>query len=185
MNLLTRAAMNRRSPHNAFVEIEVLKDIGSEIEALAEILHACVHGGASVNFVLPFSLDDAKAFWRRVSGSIVFVARIEGKVVGTVQLVPAKQPNQPHRADVAKLLVHPKARRQGVARALMTALEERALADGRTLLCLDTNTGDAAEPLYQSMGYTLLGVVPGYSVPVRGGEPMSASFYYKGLGVRG
>ncbi|RYG22061.1 GNAT family N-acetyltransferase, partial [bacterium] len=72
--------------------VEVLKDIESEIEALAEILHACVHGGASVNFVLPFSVDDARTFWRRLSGSTVFVARIEGRVVGTVSLVPAKQP---------------------------------------------------------------------------------------------
>ena len=176
--------MNRRSPHNGFVVVEVLADIESEIEALSEILHACVHGGASVNFVLPFSLDDARAFWRKVSGSVVFVARVDGKVVGTVQLVPAKQPNQPHRADVAKLLVHPSARRQGVARALMTALEERAVRDGKTLLCLDTNTGDAAEPLYRSRGYTLLGIVPGFSIPTTGGAPVPASFYYKTLGVR-
>ncbi|RYG23584.1 N-acetyltransferase, partial [bacterium] len=101
--------------------------------------------------------------------------------VGTVSLVPAKQPNQAHRADVAKLQVHPVARKKGIARALMTTLEERARKDGKTLLCLDTNTGDAAEPLYQSMGYTLLGIVPEYSVPTTGGAPMRASFYYKVL----
>jgi GNAT superfamily N-acetyltransferase len=165
--------------------IETLDNIEDEIDALAEILHQCVLGGASVNFILPFSMEDARAWWRKVQGSIVFVARIDGEVVGTVTLAPAKQPNQPHRADVAKLLVHPKARKRGVASALMKSLEERALVQGRTLLCLDTNSGDDAERLYHALGYTLLGKIPGFSIPTTGGEPKPASFFYKELAVRG
>ncbi len=161
--------------------IETLDKIEDELDALAEILHECVLGGASVNFILPFSVEDARAWWQKVQGSIVFVARIDGEVVGTVSLVPAKQPNQPHRADVAKLLVHPKARRNGVANALMTALERRALEEGRTLLCLDTNSGEDAERLYHALGYTLLGKIPGFSIPTTGGDPKPASFFYKQL----
>lgn len=142
----------------------------AEWEALAGILHACVHDGASVGFILPFALDEARAFWARsVSPGLeagvrrLFVARSEGEIVGTVQLVMATMPNQAHRADVSKLLVHPKARRRGLARALMMALERQARAEGRSLLTLDTRSGDAAEPLYLSLGYQLAGRYPGFA----------------------
>jgi GNAT superfamily N-acetyltransferase len=150
-------------------------------EALAEILHACVAEGASVNFVLPFSFDEARAFWRRPIDRIVLGAWVEGRLAGTVSLVPAPQPNQPHRADVAKLLVHPGFRRRGVARALMARLEETAREMGRTLLVLDTEEGSGAEPLYEALGYVHFGTVPGFALSADGRSRKGASFFYKEL----
>jgi ribosomal protein S18 acetylase RimI-like enzyme len=158
-----------------------------ELEALAEILHACVHAGASVNFVLPFPVEDARAFWRRVLGMMdagsrrLLVARRDGRIVGTVQLDIATPPNQPHRAEVTKLLVHPQARRLGIARALMLAVEVVARREGRSLLTLDTRTGDKAEPLYLDLGFTLVGVIPRYSIAPEGGRLDATSFMYKEL----
>jgi GNAT superfamily N-acetyltransferase len=141
-----------------------------DIDMLAEVLHAVVHGGAGVSFFLPFSLDEARAFWRekvlpvvRARTRRVVVARSNGRIVGTVQLDLATPPNQRHRGEVAKMLVHPDARRRGVARALMGALEDIARSEGRTLLTLDTVTGSDAEPLYRSLGYVTVGVIPGYA----------------------
>jgi ribosomal protein S18 acetylase RimI-like enzyme len=142
----------------------------AELNMLAGILRDTVHAGASVSFVLPFSLDEARAFWSDTvlpgvmsGGRRVLVARVRQEIVGTVQLLLAMPPNQQHRAEVSKLLVHPKVRRRGIARSLMVALEEVARAEGRTLLTLDTRSGDAAEPLYRSMGYVLAGVIPRYA----------------------
>lgn len=141
----------------------------SALEDLTDILHACVQDGASIGFILPFTPDQARAYWRnRVrpdlqSGALdLFVARENGRVVGTVQLIPAAMPNQPHRADVAKLLVHPKARRRGLGRALMIALQDRATFLGRTLLVLDTRSSDPSRVLYQSMGFQVAGEIPKY-----------------------
>jgi ribosomal protein S18 acetylase RimI-like enzyme len=156
-------------------------------EALTDVLHACVHDGASVNFVLPFAPDDARAFWRRVLGMLaagtrrLLVARRDGRTIGTVQLDMATPPNQPHRAEVTKLLVHPAARRQGIARALMLAIEEVARRERRSLLTLDTRTGDNAEPLYCDLGFTPIGVVPGYSIAPEGGRLDATTFMYKAL----
>jgi ribosomal protein S18 acetylase RimI-like enzyme len=159
------------------------------LHELAAVLHAAVHAGASVSFVLPFSLDDAAAFWRdKVLPGVgsrtrfVLVARIEGEIVGTVQLIVDTPPNQPHRADVAKLLVHPKARRLGVARALMIEIEKIAKREGRTLLTLDTRTGDSAEPLYASMGYTRVGVIPRYAWDPERQSLDATTLFYKELG---
>ena len=145
--------------------------MNDDLETLGRVLHACVHAGGSVSFVLPFSLEDATAFWRdQVLAAVqdgsrrVLVALLGGRVVGTVQLDLATPPNQPHRAEVKKLLVHPDARRRGIARALMTAVEAEAHASGRTLLTLDTVTGGSAESLYRSLGYTTVGVIPGYAL---------------------
>jgi ribosomal protein S18 acetylase RimI-like enzyme len=142
----------------------------ADLDALAGILHASVHSGASVGFILPFTLEDAAAFWRdRVmpaaqSGArLVLLARLDGRLAGTVQLILDTFPNQRHRAEIAKLLVHPDARRLGIGRALMLAAEEIARAERRTLLTLDTRTGDTAEPLYRSLGYIPAGVIPGYA----------------------
>lgn len=139
------------------------------IERLAEILHACVHDGASVGFVLPFEMDDARAFWRgRIGPSlaaakrIVLVAELDGRVAGTAQLDLDTMPNQRHRGEVSKVLVDPTLRRAGVARALMQEIERRAAAEGRWLLTLDT-AGDAAEALYRSLGYHLAGAIPLYA----------------------
>ncbi len=160
--------------------IEILDDHRTEIDRLAEILQAAVEAGGSLNFVLPYSVEEARTFWRGVQGSLVFVARIEGEIVGTVQLVPAKQPNQLHRADVAKLMVYPSARRLGVARALMLALEAKAVSMGRTLLTLDTRTDDSAFGLYVSLGYTLLGTISDFALAPEG-DLVAASFFYKRL----
>lgn len=144
-------------------------DLEASLEEFAGLLHACVHAGANVNFVLPFPLAEASAFWReRVlpplgqGRRLLLAAREEGRLLGTVQLDHDTPPNQPHRAEVAKLLVHPAARRRGIARALMGELEGRARGLGRSLLTLDTRTGDAAEPLYLSLGYERAGIIPDF-----------------------
>jgi ribosomal protein S18 acetylase RimI-like enzyme len=161
-----------------------------EMEMLAEVLHATVHAGASVNFVLPFPLEEARAFWRdtvvpavRAGSRRVLIARFRDSIAGTVQLALAHQPNQRHRAEVTKLLVHPKARRRGIGRALMESLERVALAEGRTLLTLDTRTGDAAEPLYRALGYVTVGVIPRYSRAVDSPELESTTILYKELPI--
>ena len=123
--------------------------------------------GASINFILPFSEAQAENFWTRkvraplrAGTLLVLVARRNGRIVGSVQLDHDTPPNQPHRAEVRKLLVHPSCRRMGIARALMADLESRAPKLGRTLLNLDTRTGDKAEPLYTSLGYITVGTIP-------------------------
>jgi len=158
------------------------------LSALADILHACVHDGASIGFVLPFSVADALAYWgsavlpRVESGErVLLLASVDGRIVGTAQLDFAAMPNQRHRADVMKVLVHPGARRRGIARALMLALEDRARAAGRTLLTLDTRTGDAAEPLYVSLGYQVAGRIPGYARNPFTPELDSTTILYKRL----
>lgn len=162
--------------------------LAADLEMLGGVLHACVHAGASVSFVLPFSCDDAKAFWRdkvlpavRAGNCCVFVARGAKRIVGTVQLDLATSPNQPHRAEVRKLLVHPDARRRGVAKSLMAALEERAREARRTLLTLDTVTGSPAEPLYRSLGYVAAGVIPGYALNFDSSELEATVVMYKQL----
>jgi ribosomal protein S18 acetylase RimI-like enzyme len=144
--------------------------VEQDLDMLSEVLHAVVHDGAGVSFILPFSLDEARAFWReKVLPGVhartrrLIVARRGTRIVGTVQLELAWPPNQQHRADVAKLLVHPVARRRGIARALMLELEAIAQAEGRTLLTLDTWTDGNAEALYRSLGYTVAGVIPRFA----------------------
>jgi len=141
-----------------------------DLDMLAEVLRAVVHDGAGVSFVVPFSLDEARAFWRETVLPGVFartrrvvVARCDSRIVGTVQLDLAVPPNQQHRAEVTKLLVHPAVRRRGVARALMHALEAIARSECRTLLTLDTWTGGVAEGLYRSLGYVAAGIIPRYA----------------------
>lgn len=156
------------------------------LPALAEILRACVEGGASVNFVLPFTQQDSEAWWRsavlpalREGERRLLVARVDGRILGTVQLALAPQPNQAHRAEVTKLLVHPDGRRQGLGRALMTRLEEVARVEGRRLLILDTVEGSAAERLYRSLGWTLLGVVPRFALTTDRTRLEGSAFFWK------
>jgi len=162
--------------------------VAEDIAMLGGVLHACVHRGASVSFVLPFSHEDASAFWQdkvlpavRAGSCWVLVARSGERIVGTVQLDLATPPNQPHRAEVRKLLVHPDARRRGIARALMAALEEQAREARRTLLTLDTTAGGFAEPLYRSMGYVPVGVIPRYSRRTDSFELDGTTVMYKEL----
>ena len=170
------------------IELLQTDSIASEIEELSELLHACVHAGASVNFILPFPIEEARRFWLdkvspgvRVGLRKLMVARKDGMIVGAVQLDLATPPNQQHRAEVAKLLVHPNARRQGIARSLMLAIEDVVRAERRTLITFDTRTGDAAEPLYLSMGYTLVGSIPRYARDAHSAKLDATSIFYKEL----
>jgi GNAT superfamily N-acetyltransferase len=144
--------------------------LARELDMLADVLHAVVHQGAGVSFVVPFSMEEARAFWVekvlpgvRAGTRRVLVARLGPRIVGTVQVDFATPPNQPHRGEVLKLLVHPDARRRGIARRLMIALEDVAHAEGRSLLTLDTWTGGFAETLYRSLGYVEVGVIPRFA----------------------
>lgn len=144
------------------------------LPGLAALLQACVQDGASVSFVLPYTQEDAQAFWRdKVLPSVVagkaslLVAVQDGRVAGSVQLDCDTPPNQPHRAEIRKLLVHPDFRRRGIARRLMQDAEKLAVEQGRSLITLDTRTGDSAEPLYGSLGYVTVGVIPGFSRDAR------------------
>ena len=136
---------------------------------LGEVLNACVAAGASISFVLPHTLDDSIAFWSdtvrpALAGGrrVLLIVQVGGRLAGTVQLDCDTPPNQPHRADVSKLLVHPEFRGRGLARELMMAIEEEARARGRHLITLDT-ASNAAEALYLSLGYERAGVIPGYA----------------------
>ncbi len=157
----------------------------SDIGQLADVLIDCVDGGASVSFMHPLLRDKAVAFWRGVAadaaggGRVLIVARDAGGIVGTVQVIPASPENQPHRADVAKMLVHRRARRRGIGAALMHAAEEAARAAGKTLLVLDTASADA-ERLYARLGWTFVGVIPDYALWPQGGL-CSTNLYYRKL----
>jgi len=153
----------------AAISILPADEVERRVREFAALLHACVHAGASINFVMPYSEEDAAAFWTRKvlpaireGTRVVWVAERDGWIVGSVQLSTDTPPNQIHRAEVTKLLVHPDFRRRGIARALMEELEGLAERLGRSLITLDTRTGDLAEPLYASMGYITAGVIPGY-----------------------
>jgi ribosomal protein S18 acetylase RimI-like enzyme len=163
----------------------------ADVALLGELLHDCVHAGASVSFILPFSHSDAAAFWRDkvfptvdAGTCIVLVARLNDQIAGTVQLDLAMPPNQPHRGEIRKLLVHPLARRGGIARELMLAIEDHALEAKRTLLTLDT-ASDAAERLYASLGYTRVGVIPGFSIRPDTREFEGTTVMYKELVIAG
>jgi GNAT superfamily N-acetyltransferase len=169
------------------VTIEVLDAEGARaaIPQLCDVLIDCVDGGASVSFMAPLSRDKAAAFWEGVAGSIgrgerVLIVARAGGIVGTVQMVPAPQENQPHRADIAKLLVRHRARGRGVAAHLMTAAESAARAAGRTLLVLDTASGEAGERVYARLGWAEVGKVPGYAL-FPDGRPCDTTFFYKSL----
>src|ERR1043166_3576875 len=144
------------------------------IGALAEVLADCVEGGASVSFMLPYSRADAEKFFEQVIASVargetVLVAgKLDGRIVGTVQLGLDMPPNQPHRGDIKKLLVHREARKHGLGAALMERAEGEAKARGRTLLVLDT-AGAEAERLYLRTGWQRVGVIPGYALGPAGG----------------
>jgi GNAT superfamily N-acetyltransferase len=160
----------------------------AQIDALARVLVDCVEGGASVSFMQPLSVERAGAFWRGVASSVARGERAllvaedaQGEIVGTVQLVLAQPENQPHRADVAKMLVHRRARRAGVGAALMRAAERVAVEERKSLLVLDTVTGGDAERLYARLGWQRCGVIPGYAL-WPGGGLCATTVFFKPLG---
>jgi GNAT superfamily N-acetyltransferase len=162
----------------------------AEIAQLSEVLIDCVEGGASVSFMLPITRAKADAFWQKAGEAaaagtrrILVAEDSAGVIVGTVMLMYDLPENQPHRADVAKMLVHRRARRHGLARALLAAAEATASADGKTLLVLDTVTGGDAERLYTRCGWERCGVIPNYALFPQGGF-CATTVFYKVLAAR-
>jgi GNAT superfamily N-acetyltransferase len=164
------------------------REARARVGELSAVLIDCVEGGASVSFMAPLTRERAAAFWRRVAEGVgagdrlLLVAEDAGsrRIVGTVQVMFAAPENQPHRGDIAKMLVHRSARRQGLGARLMQAAEAAALAAGRTVLVLDTVTGGDAERLYERLGWTRVGVVPDYALWPEGGL-CATTFFYKRL----
>lgn len=154
---------------------------------LCETLSDCINGGASLGFMLPFGPKDAEGYWHEIAdavdagGIILAVAEIGGRVVGTVQVGLASKPNQPHRGDLMKLLVHRSARGLGLSRQLMAAVEDEAARRGRTLLVLDTATGSDAERIYPRFGWERVGVIPDYALWPEGGF-CATTLFYKRIG---
>jgi GNAT superfamily N-acetyltransferase len=170
------------------IQVRTLHPVGDrEIQDLSDVLIDCVEGGASVSFMLPITRRTAMSFWQNVAACVARGERIlliaedaAGRIVGTVQLIVAQAENQPHRADVAKMLVHRRARRHGVGAALLVAAESAALHAGKTLLVLDTASGDA-ERLYAKLGWQRCGVIPDYAL-LPGGGFCDTTFFYRALG---
>jgi GNAT superfamily N-acetyltransferase len=170
--------------------VEVIRlsadDARARLSELAEVLVDCVEGGASVNFMAPFPHAAAEGFFGRViqgveAGERILLAAVkDGRVIGTVQVVTAMPPNQPHRGEVAKLLVHRQARGAGVGWLLMEEAERQARAAGKTLLVLDTVTGDRGERLYGRMGWVRVGVIPDFAL-FPDGTLCDTTVFYKAI----
>ena len=158
----------------------------AQVHQLADVLIDCVEGGASVSFMLPLSRERALAFWQRVTRDVatgaraLLVAEDAHGICGTVQLVFDLPENQPHRGDLAKMLVHHRARRQGLGEALMRAAEDAARESGKTLLVLDAVTGGDAERLYERLGWQRVGVIPVYAL-MPDGAPCDTTVFYRDL----
>jgi GNAT superfamily N-acetyltransferase len=169
--------------------IRRLESIGErELQGLSDVLIDCVEGGASVSFMLPMSRAKAETFWRHTSASmargerLVFAAEdADGTIVGTVQIILAQPENQPHRGDLAKMLVHRRARKRGIGAALLAAAERGALEAGKTLLVLDTASDDA-ERLYARHGWQRCGMIPSYAL-WPDGAPCATTYFFKFLGT--
>ncbi len=169
------------------IQVRPLSAIGErELRGLCDVLIDCVEGGASVSFVLPMTQAKAEAFWRGVAASLARGERLvlaaedpSGAIIGTVQIILSQPENQPHRGDLAKMLVHRRARRQGVGAALLAAAEQGALRAGKTLLVLDTASDDA-ERLYARHGWQRCGQIPDYAL-LPDGRLCATTIYYKYL----
>ena len=173
---------------HAGIEVRRLSaaELRDRLDELAAVLEDCVAGGASVSYMAPFSRADARAAFEGFAAEaehgrrLVLAAFAGDVVVGTVQVILALPPNQPHRGEIAKLLVHRSARRQGIAERLMEAAEAEARAEGKTLLVLDAVTGDDAARLYERLGWTTVGVIPGYAL-YPDGRPCDTTYFWKAL----
>ncbi len=168
------------------LDVQRLRSVSdAQLQALADVLIDCVEGGASVSFMLPMTRAKALAFWRHVAAGVergeraLLVAQDAQGIVGTVQVILDLPENQPHRADVAKMLVHRRARRQGAGAALMRAAERAARDEGKTLLVLDT-ADDTAARLYARLGWQAAGTIPRYALLPAGGE-CATTYYYRAL----
>jgi GNAT superfamily N-acetyltransferase len=169
------------------ITVRVLKTIGArEMEGLGDVLIDCVEGGASVSFMLPMTRTKADAFWHKAAASVARGERIvlaaydlEGKIVGTAQVILDQPENQPHRGDLAKMLVHRSARRHGVGAELLIAAERSAREAGKTLLVLDTASADA-ERLYARQGWQACGLIPNYAL-LPDGVPCATRLFFKEL----
>lgn len=150
-----------------------------DLDGLAALLADAVDGGASLNFVHPFTAADARAWWTGQQDR-TWVARDGDGIAGTVTLIREHKPNGRHRGEVVKLIVHRRARGRGLGRELLATAERAAADDGLSLLLLDTETGSAADHLYRAAGWTCYGVVPGYAADPHG-TPRDCSFFYKEL----
>jgi ribosomal protein S18 acetylase RimI-like enzyme len=168
---------------NATVRVVGADETVERIGQLADVLLDCVEGGASVSFMLPMARETALSFWRKVADGVargertLLVAEDADGIVGTVQLITHMPENQPHRADVAKLLVHRRARGAGIGQKLMEAVEDAARAQGRRVLVLDT-ASDTAQRLYERLGWQRVGVVPDYAL-MPDGALCATVFFYK------
>jgi GNAT superfamily N-acetyltransferase len=170
------------------IEIRRLGAAGvhSQLDGLAAVLVDCVAGGASVSYMAPFSHEQARGVFEGVADEVeqgrrLLLAAFAGDdLVGTVQVILALPPNQPHRAEIAKLLVHRSARRRGVARLLMERAEAEAREEGRTLLVLDAVTGGDAARLYERQGWNEVGVIPGFAL-YPDGRPCDTTYYWKAI----
>jgi GNAT superfamily N-acetyltransferase len=181
------ALTDETAPMRESVTIRPLtpQEAREQIGALSAVLIDCVEGGASVSFMSPLTRERADAFWQGVAEGVAAGERIllvaqnpsTGMVVGTVQVILRQPENQPHRADIAKMLVHSQARRQGVGAALMRAAEEAAAKAGKTVLVLDTVTGGDAERLYERVGWMKSGIIPNYALWPKGGFCDTTVFY--------
>ena len=177
-------------PMSATQQIEVRRldvtEVHAQLDGLAAVLHDCVAGGASVSYMAPFSHEQARGVFEAVAADVdqrrrlILAAFADRDLVGTVQVILAVPPNQPHRGEIAKLLVHRSARKRGIAQLLMEHAEREARAAGKTLLVLDTVTGDAAERLYERIGWRRVGVIPGYAL-YPDGRPCDTTVFWKAL----
>jgi ribosomal protein S18 acetylase RimI-like enzyme len=173
--------------------LEILRLDGPTFDAaipdLAVILADAVAGGASVGFLMPFTPEDAATWWQSIERDVVHrkvlvvAARLDRRVVGTVQLRLAQLPNSRHRAEVAKLLVHRSARRRGIATALLREVDHLARAHGRTLLVLDTIAETESERLYIKLGWTRVGEIPRYAA-MPDGELRPTVIFHRELGPK-
>jgi GNAT superfamily N-acetyltransferase len=158
----------------------------TELGQLASVLLDCVEGGASVSYMLPLDRELAHSFWSSVARAVasgdraLLIAEDGLGICGTAQLILSQPPNQPHRADVSKVLVHRRARRQGLGAALMRAVEATARECGKDLLVLDTVTGSDAQRMYERLGWVKVGDIPRYAL-LPTGEPCSTTYYYRDL----
>jgi len=162
------------------LEIKEIKLLDEDIEELSELLKTVVDDGASIGFLPPLEQEEATKYWHTVLAPevILFIAKINNKVAGSVQLHLITKPNGSHRAEICKLMTHPNFRRNGIGRSLMQKAEERAKQESRSLLVLDTREGDSSNRLYKSLDYQESGKIPGYAISPNG-ELDATVIYYK------